>query len=87
MIYDNNASHLTVQEQIKNAAREAINLQTASLLGLNGSQQKSMTLAPLTKAGITPSGRRPVRESSITAIFPPGPLSGTATRSQLAKNK
>lgn len=43
-----------------------------------------MTVVPCTRVGVTTSGKRPVLASSKTAIFPPGPLNGTATRSQLA---
>jgi hypothetical protein len=35
-------------------------------------------LVPFTNVGITPSGSLPVLLSSNMAIFPPGPLSGTA---------
>lgn len=41
-------------------------------------------LVPWTNAGMTPSGNLPVLDSSNTAILPPGPLKGTATRSLLA---
>lgn len=44
-------------------------------------------LTPLTSDGMTPSGSLPGVLSSKTAILPPLPESGTATRSGLAVKK